>query len=293
MAEHFTGSVEIQDLAGAPTIRLHGGTGDIRVGENGKHGNVILSNNDGHQTIRLHGGTGDVFMGDNGEAGTVTVRSSAGKQTIQLSGHSGLIELGGNETDGDVSLLNTDGDETIHLSGNSGNIALGGHGADGDVIVKNSAGDETIRLDGGSGDISLSGADCAEDFDVIGASEALEPGTVMVLDQGIALRPSTKAYDKKAAGVISGAGDFRPGLVLDKRASSTHRAPVALMGKVYCKVDAQYGAIEIGDLLTTSPTPSYAMKANDPLRAFGAVIGKALSTLPEGTGMIPILVKLQ
>ncbi len=65
------------------------------------------------------------------------------------------------------------------------------------------------------------------------------------------------------------------------------------MGKVYCKVDAQYGAIEIGDLLTTSPTPGYAMKANDPLRAFGAVIGKALSTLPEGTGMIPILVTLQ
>jgi hypothetical protein len=66
-----------------------------------------------------------------------------------------------------------------------------------------------------------------------------------------------------------------------------------LIGKVYCKVDAGYGAIEIGDLLTTSPTPGSAMKANDPLKAFGAVLGKALRPLTEGQGLIPVLVALQ
>ena len=65
------------------------------------------------------------------------------------------------------------------------------------------------------------------------------------------------------------------------------------MGKVFCKVDAQFGAIEVGDLLTTSPTPGHAMKANDPLKAFGSVIGKALRTLKEGQGLIPILIALQ
>ena len=72
-----------------------------------------------------------------------------------------------------------------------------------------------------------------------------------------------------------------------------NRMPLALVGKVYCKVDAGHGAIEIGDLLTTSPTPGHAMKAADPMRAFGAVIGKALRPLASGTGLIPILVALQ
>jgi hypothetical protein len=95
------------------------------------------------------------------------------------------------------------------------------------------------------------------------------------------------------AGVISGAGDYKPGIVLDKRQSQSTRKPVALLGKVFCKVDAGYAAIEVGDLLTTSPTPGYAMKATDPLKAFGAVIGKALRPLQEGQGLIPILIALQ
>ncbi len=69
--------------------------------------------------------------------------------------------------------------------------------------------------------------------------------------------------------------------------------PLALVGKAYCKVDAQYASIEVGDLLTTSPTPGHAMKADDLLKAFGAVIGKALRPLPTGLGLIPILIALQ
>lgn len=52
-------------------------------------------------------------------------------------------------------------------------------------------------------------------------------------------------------------------------------------------------AIAVGDLLTTSPTPGYAMKATDPLQAFGAIIGKALRPLREGQTLLPILVALQ
>ena len=65
------------------------------------------------------------------------------------------------------------------------------------------------------------------------------------------------------------------------------------MGKVYCKVDADYASIEVGDLLTTSSTPGHAMKADDPFKTFGAVIGKALRPLKAGRGLIPILVALQ
>lgn len=143
-----------------------------------------------------------------------------------------------------------------------------------------------------TGDIRLANADCAEDFDVSGAAK-VEPGTVMVLGDEGALFESQQTYDKRVAGVISGAGDYKPGIVLDKRKSAGNRQPVALMGKVFCKVDAQFGAIEVGDLLTTSATPGHAMKAGEPLQAFGAVIGKALRPLKDGQGLIPILIALQ
>jgi hypothetical protein len=163
-----------------------------------------------------------------------------------------------------------------------------------------------------TGDIRLTNADCAEDFN-IGLDVLIEPGTVMVLGEKDALYPSQHAYDKRVAGVISGAGDYKPGIVLDKQQSRSdrkpsdyksgivldkqtfedNRQPIALLGKAYCKVDAQCGAIDVGDLLTTSPTPGHAMKADDPAKAFGAVIGKALRPLKEGKGLIPILIALQ
>ena len=143
-----------------------------------------------------------------------------------------------------------------------------------------------------TGDVILLGAqkDCAEEFDVPGSTE---PGTVMILGDHGSLLASQAAYDKKVAGVISGAGGYRPGLILGRSDSSHKRMPLALIGQVYCKVDAQYGRVEVGDMLTTSPTPGHAMRAADPVRAIGCVIGKALSPLESGQELIPILVTLQ
>ena len=58
-------------------------------------------------------------------------------------------------------------------------------------------------------------------------------------------------------------------------------------------VDFDWNASQDGDLLTTSPTQGHAMKAADHVKAFGAIIGKALKPLREGRGMIPVLVALQ
>jgi hypothetical protein len=141
-------------------------------------------------------------------------------------------------------------------------------------------------------DVNLIGGDCAENFDIAG-KEDVEPGTVMVLNDEGMVRPSDRAYDNRVAGVISGAGDYKPGIVLDKKKDSSGRLPVALVGKVYCKVDAESTPVAVGDLLTTSATPGHAMKAEDPVRAFGSVIGKALRPLKARRGLIPILVALQ
>lgn len=171
-------------------------------------------------------------------------------------------------------------------------LTVGGTGIEGEVRVFNEAGKMTVRLDGNGGDIELLGADCAEEFEV-DPSQLSEPGMVMVITESARLQPCAQAYDRKVAGVLSGAGDFRPGIVLGRSHTAGHRLPLALTGRAYCKVDAQYGPIEIGDLLTTSATSGHAMRAADPLKAFGTVIGKALQPLREGQGLIPVLVALQ
>jgi hypothetical protein len=150
-----------------------------------------------------------------------------------------------------------------------------------------------IDLTGPGSDIRLTNADCAEDFDVRGATKS-EPGTVMVLGDDGALSESSRAYDRRVAGVVSGAGEYKPAIVLDSRRDTTeNRQPIALVGKVLCKVDAQFGAIAVGDLLTTSSTRGHAMTASDPARSFGTIIGKALRPFPSGRGLIPVLVALR
>ena len=103
----------------------------------------------------------------------------------------------------------------------------------------------------------------------------------------------SKAYDKCVAGVVSGAGSYKPGLILAKEPEAEGRLPIALVGRAFCKVDASFAPVEIGDLLTTSDHPGTRCAPGDPQQAFGAVIGKALRPLQSGMGLIPVLVALQ
>jgi hypothetical protein len=68
--------------------------------------------------------------------------------------------------------------------------------------------------------------------------------------------------------------------------------PVAVIGIVPCKVSTENGPIQRGDLLVTSSTPGYAMRAG-PNPPQGTVLGKAMQPLESGTGVITILVTLQ
>jgi len=181
----------------------------------------------------------------------------------------------------------------------AGNLTVGNTVTAGGLIANlNATIKENLTVGGTvnvAGDVVLANQDCAEDFDV-GTSTIADPGTVLIIDEHGQLRESWQAYDKKVAGIVSGAHEFRPGLILGRHMianDGNRRVPVALIGKVYCKVDAQYAPIEIGDLLTTSLTPGHAMKASDRGMAFGSVIGKALAPMESGRGLVPVLVALQ
>lgn len=145
---------------------------------------------------------------------------------------------------------------------------------------------EVLQITGGS--------DLAERFEVSDGAAA-EPGTVMVIDPDNPghLMISTAAYDRKVAGVISGAGDVATGLVLHQEGVLEGDAVVAIGGRVYVKAEAVSGPILPGDLLTTSDMAGYAMAVTDFDQAHGAIIGKAMTGLDRGTGLVLVLVNLQ
>jgi hypothetical protein len=107
------------------------------------------------------------------------------------------------------------------------------------------------------------------------------------------LKMSQGAYDKRVAGIVSGANGVNHGLALSQAGVLDEGEPVALTGRVYVLADAANGPIEPGDLLTSAERPGHAMKATDPARSFGAIVGKAITPLSEGTGFVQVLVSLQ
>jgi hypothetical protein len=137
------------------------------------------------------------------------------------------------------------------------------------------------------------GSDLAELFNV--SEDKSDPGTLLIIDAAHPghLTISTRAYDTKVAGIVSGAGGVNPGLTLRQEGVMEGDTEVAIAGRVYVKATASNGTIEPGDLLTTSDRPGYAMKATDRDRAQGAIIGKAMTGLDKGTGLVLVLVNLQ
>ncbi len=308
------GQIDLFDDQGRQTVTLGGLMGDLRLGGNEHDGDISLLNAAGKMTIRLDGGDAVLRLGggSSGADGDLVLYSAnladsaLPKGTVHLDGGSAHARLGGHGSSGRLALFSGTPDmadvrnATVVVDGATADAWMGGNGANGDIMLfaaetegadlRNTS-KANIHLDGANGDIILRNADCAEDFDV---ADSAIPGDVLVLGSDGRLRCCDSPYDKAVVGVVSGAGGFKAGLVLDRREDRLGtRVPVALMGKTFCNVDAAHGAIEIGDLLTTSSTPGHAMVASNRAEALGTILGKALAPLEEGRALIPILVTLQ
>lgn len=205
---------------------------------------------------------------------------------------------------GTLEFDNGGGTKTVGLYGDDGS------GAGGVLELHDSQGVQTLGLygdyQGGGGRVRTQlleitgGADLSEQFLVggadPGAGAAPEPGTVMSIDAANPgrLRVSDRVYDRCVAGIVSGAGGVRPGLLMGQDGTiADGDVPLALAGRVYVKADDSGGAIEPGDLLTTSDRPGHARRVDDPDRANGAIIGKAMTALDGSTGSVLVLVSLQ
>lgn len=299
------GRLEIRNSDAAGTVVFNGELGHGLMGGEGANSRLEMRNEDGTVTIVLNGETGNVGLGapSGGEGGALFVKDGNGTNIFTLNGDTGEARFGGTGNAGLLAIRGNNGQETVVLNGAAGNVGLGRFGTPGDLFLTNDQGRNTIHLSGGTGNINLLGdvrftnnvADFAEEFDLADLDAAYDPGTVLSIVAAGKLTPACTAYDTRVAGVVSGAGGLRPGVILgeDCVAVPGTRCHLALLGRVYVKADADLGAIAVGDLLTTSKVPGHAMRVADRKRAIGAIIGKSLGTLEQGRGYVEMLISLQ
>ena len=155
--------------------------------------------------------------------------------------------------------------------------------------VLNSSSTTAFQLHGNYGLRTVAG-DLAEAF----PSPAAEPGSVMAIDpaQPGALALAHQPYDRRVAGVVAGAKDYKPGVTL-RGLAEIQGVTVTLSGTTYCLASDVNGPVRAGDLLTTSSIPGHAMRASDLDRARGAILGKAMEDLKGSRGHVLILASLQ
>ena len=331
MAELFTGRLQIVDNLGNVLVALDGegasiqiGNRDVlafdardarlKIGTKGQEGCLAIRDEAGHSALLFDASTATLYIGTEGNEGDLIIRDEMSRNALRFDASSAALYVGAEGNEGDIYVCNDAGEITFRVDGNEGDLTIrhphsglmrevlkfdasqatlsvGSHGKDGEVVVCDRHGQACIRLDGASGMLHIAGADCAEEFSLTPGFTPC-PGMLLVIDSEEYLKPCASSYDRRVAGVVSAS----PAITL----GSGSRIPLsgtgvllALAGKVPCQVDASYAPVEVGDLLTTSPTPGHAMKVMDSNLAFGAVIGKALRPLAMGQDLIPILVALQ
>jgi len=128
------------------------------------------------------------------------------------------------------------------------------------------------------------------------SEQGLEPGDIVCIDsEKDNIVKACRPNDPMVLGVISAEPGFLLNVDRDGVQGGRH-FPVALCGRVPCKVVSESGPIGKGDLLTSSSTAGHAMRAK-PIEVDGRVIyqpgtiiGKALEAFDGNSGTIEIFV---
>jgi hypothetical protein len=309
---------------GAEQVRLlHFGSGILQLFDNLNHDNTVVlsAGGDGGGFLNLNSSNGQaraVLTGANA-GGNLRLNNGAGALSVDVRSQFGAgntaawvglndngsqritfaARNGSTGTGGLIGLFNGSGAATVLVTGDNGS----GHSK---ISMFNASGVEKIQLHAnhtsGKGRIVTdvleitAGADLSEQFDVSSPDPEVHPGMVVCIDPQNPgkLILSAKAYDRTVAGIVSGAGGVSPGMLMGQQGTpASGKHPIALTGRVYCQADASNGSIQPGDLLTSSDTPGHSMKVTDHAKAQGAIIGKAMTALESGKGLVLVLVSLQ
>lgn len=235
-----------------------------------------------------------------GTDATIVLKQTGTGKFLKAFGPNGGNEEWSLDNSGMMEFYNSNGNKTIEIDPSESGTTDAGQmkffSADGLTT--------TIEIDGsynGDGRIITNelqitgGSDLSEFFELTNYG-VIEKGMVVSIDENNPgqLKITTTAFDKKVAGIVSGANEINPGLIMSQKgtiADGEHL--IALSGRVYCLADATTRPIDIGDMLTTSNVAGHAMKVTNYNKAQGAIIGKAMTSLESGKGLVLVLVSLQ
>ena len=291
---------------------------------NGSNGTAVYATSDAGAAVHAyHTGPNYAFYGSsNGSGGARFLCSSVDGFGVKAvaNGDTGFDTVGGwFESDSSVGKgvlsLVTGGAATAIVGHASGSLGIGiiaknestsepallarNHVGGPLIQARNSAANTVFEVaNDGTTSVNvlhiMGGADLAENFEV--TESDVHPGMVVEIDPDNPgkLRIARRSYNRRVAGVVSGANELGVGMVLGELPGAENATPIALSGRVWVYCDATEQAIEPGDMLTTAERPGHAQPVVDHTRANGAVIGKAMSRLAQGeTGMVLVLVNLQ
>ena len=237
-------------------------------------------------------------QGVTGAVGTIACPSTAsGTPAATVAG---VVGCGGAVGDGVLA-------EITHAA--NGGTAAAVHAINyggGDILIGQGIGGVRVaRIDGAGkayfdGGVQDSGADYADSMRADHAGR-LRPGDVLVIDPQ---RPNTVGLSRASnSTLVAGVYSTKPavlGVGAHQLGSSLEgTVPVALVGVVPTRVSTANGPIKVGDLLTTSAIPGYAMRAvpvmvhGVAIYPTGMILGKAMEPLNSGKGLIQVLVTLR
>ncbi|HNX51504.1 MAG TPA: hypothetical protein PKL08_15145 [Thermoanaerobaculaceae bacterium] len=279
----------------AGSDQLSGNFGYLANSDFGVYGSHHSTGNFGHLGSLFHGVFGSSTTGA-GVYGKSTTKSalegtSAGgtrnnatvraTNTNATNGMAGYFDNASSYTT--AHFRNAGSGEVLFLQANGGPFIRAFNNGESDVkFTVDYAGN--VKADGS---FTSPAADFAE---MLPARDGLEPGDVLAISADGRLMRSVERYQASVVGVYSAKPGFLGGSADD--ADPTGKVPLALVGVVPVKASAENGPIRPGDMLVASSTPGHAMRCGD-RPAAGRIVGKALTPLPSGTGIVTMIVTLQ
>lgn len=188
-----------------------------------------------------------------------------------------------------LSVMNTSGTEVASVNG-LGDLAISGKFYPSDRGASQSS--KYIYYDGSSGsggdfmrtNASGWGTGSYDFAEMFPSPDSLVAGEVVVFGDASqqVKRAGGETYSPKIAGIVS----TRPGFLAGTNTPGS--VPVALAGRVPTFVSSENGPINIGDPVTTSSHPGYAMKATEA----GPIVGYAAEAFSGSTGSIVVYVNV-
>ena len=249
------------------------GNGALQFGLNHGNGQIKVNNQSGEMRIDIRA--------DAADDGSMKIYDRDGKRRVAVST---------SPASGHLQFFNAS-DNPIAYVGEWGNTKTGG------AFFSDESGNRRVGLGvrgDGEGYVIVNGKslhDYAEILDVA-TRDGIRPGAVVAYDAAAGgIVPASVANARRVVGVISGAGGFRPGMVIGSRSDESQDLPVSMSGVVFVRVSSEAGEIIPGDLLIPSSEAGVGMRASDPNAAAGMVFGKALEPWSgTGEGLVLMLV---